>query len=265
MNEVVENWKDIDGFSYQVSNFGRIKSLGRYIPYVDSRTGKECQRWAAERVLKTSVGTSGYETVHIYTDEPKRHTIMVHRLVAEYFIPCVEGKDFVNHKDGDKLFNQVSNLEWVTRSENILHALDAGLLHRRGEDSNFAKLSEREVKEIISLRKFNPKKFTCNHIAKKYDISEKYVSYLSSRKSYRWATVIQSTSEEELKEIFEQVNSEWNPESLTRQGRKYKLTDEESDQIIARRLTGDKVRDIAEDFDKPQRFISWYTLKHLKE
>lgn len=260
-----EIWKDIDGFRYQISNFGRVKSLGRYIPYIDSRNGKECQRWANERVLKTSVGTSGYETVHIYTDEPIRHTIMVHRLVAEYFIPLVEGKEFVNHIDGNKLANSTSNLEWVTRSENVLHALDTGLLHRRGEDSNFAKLSEQEVKEIISLRKFNPKKFNCKVIAERYSISEKYVSYLSSKSSYRWSEVVNSTSDEELEKIYEGVSANWNPESLTRQGRKHKLTDEESDQIIARRLSGDKVKDIAQDYNKPVRFISWFTLKHTKE
>lgn len=73
------------------------------------------------------------------------------------------------------------------------------------------------------------------------------------------------TTEDELKDIFDEVSSEWNPESLTRQGRKHKLMDEESDKIIARRLAGDKVKDIAKDFNKPQRFISWYTLKHIRK
>lgn len=258
-----EVWKDIDGFSYQVSNTGKIKSLGRYIPYVDGRTGKLCKRWSKERILKSSIGTSGYPTTHIYTDEPIRHTVMIHRLVAEYFVEKVEGKGFVNHIDGNKTNNDVTNLEWVTFSENILHAVDTGLLRKRGEDSNFAKLTERQVKEIISLRKYDPRKYSCKVISDRYSISEKYVSYLSSSKSTRWSTTINNLEDDELFKIFNEISREWNPESLTRQGRKYKLTDDESEQILSRRSSGDKVIDIANDFNLPPKFISWYTRKHL--
>lgn len=258
-----EIWKDIDGFSYQISNAGRIKSLGRDIPYVDGRTGKLCKRWSRERILKSSVGTSGYPTTHIYTDEPIRHTVMIHRLVAEYFISKIEGKVFVNHIDGNKTNNLASNLEWVTFSENILHAIDTGLLRKRGEDSNFAKLTEQQVKEIISLRKYDPKKYSCKVISGRYHISEKYVSYLASSKSTRWSSTIRSLDDDELLIIFTEVSKEWNPDSLTRQGRKYRLTDDESEQILSRRLSGDKIKDIANDFNLPPKFVSWYTRKHL--
>lgn len=256
-----EVWKDIEGFQYQVSNLGRVKSLGRYIYYIDGRTGKECQRWSRERVLRSSTGTSGYDTTHLYKDDAERHTVMIHRLVAEYFLDKVEGKDLVNHKDGNKLNNNIVNLEWVTFSENVLHALDTGLLRKRGEDCNFAKLSEKEVVEIMALRKYDPKKFSCKRISDKYQISEKYVSYLASGNSSRWQHI--DFSQVDLKQVFDQVSSVWNPESLTKQGRKYKLSDDISETILSKRASGEKVVDIADEFNLPAKFIGWFTRKHL--
>lgn len=71
-------------------------------------------------ILKTQVSTRGYEKCTISKDG-KRQYFLVHRLVAQAFLPNTNNKPEVNHLDGDKLNNHVSNLEWVTRSENELH------------------------------------------------------------------------------------------------------------------------------------------------
>lgn len=66
------------------------------------------------------------------------------------FIPRIEGKEYVNHKDGDKDNNAANNLEWVTQKENQDHAVQTGLCPR-GEDIPTAKLTEKEVLQICEL------------------------------------------------------------------------------------------------------------------
>lgn len=76
--------------------------------------------------LKLHKGTSGYLQLNINT--PKTKSYLVHRLVAELYIPNPDELPEVNHKDGNKLNNKSSNLEWCTRSQNIQHGIDNGLI-----------------------------------------------------------------------------------------------------------------------------------------
>ena len=78
------------------------------------------------KTLKGKTTKEGYRMV-VLTVNGKKIYKNVHRLVAENFLPNPEHKPEVNHKDGDKLNNQVSNLEWCTSSENQEHARDTGL------------------------------------------------------------------------------------------------------------------------------------------
>jgi hypothetical protein len=77
-------------------------------------------------IKRTIVQNSGYKIVNLKVDG-KQHNHLVHRLVAASFVPNPENKKFVNHIDGNKLNNEVSNLEWCTRSENMKHANEIGL------------------------------------------------------------------------------------------------------------------------------------------
>lgn len=70
---------------------------------------------------KTQVNKDGYAYVSLRRDDRKRNTQKIHRLVAAAYLETVDGKEHVNHKDGDKLNNHVSNLEWCTMKENIQH------------------------------------------------------------------------------------------------------------------------------------------------
>jgi hypothetical protein len=116
LNEI---WKDIVGYEglYQVSNLGRVKSLPKY-----DRLGRfhnEC--------IKASVNNgNGYLVVNLKHNGSQQMKT-VHRLVAETFLINPTNLTDINHKDGNKSNNVVTNLEWCTRSENMTHAVKNGL------------------------------------------------------------------------------------------------------------------------------------------
>ena len=113
-----EIWKDIKGYEglYQISNFARVKSLPRKRKF-GNRT-----RIIPETIMKVHAKPSGYKYIKLYDVPRHQITKHIHRLVAQAFIPNPENKEDVNHIDGNKANNVVTNLEWVTRSENLLHA-----------------------------------------------------------------------------------------------------------------------------------------------
>lgn len=78
------------------------------------------------KTLKTFIINSGYKAIILTRNKTRKH-FLLHRLVASYFLENTDNKKEVNHIDGNKLNNNVCNLEWVTSSENKLHAIDIGL------------------------------------------------------------------------------------------------------------------------------------------
>ena len=114
-----EIWKDMKGFEYkyEISNLGRINN------FFD-----DCEPY---NPFKNSVSTANYIICILYDEKGKMKSKLYHRLLAETFILNPENKAEVNHIDGNKLNNSLNNLEWVTRSENINHALKIGLFKNR--------------------------------------------------------------------------------------------------------------------------------------
>lgn len=112
--------------NYEASDTGLIRN---------AKTGHE---------MKQYVSKDGYLRTQI-----AGKTRTVHRLIACAFVPADSGKDFVNHKDGNKLNNRADNLEWVTRSENMQHAYDHGLKKApSGTKNGRSKLTEEDVSFI---------------------------------------------------------------------------------------------------------------------
>lgn len=137
-----QRWKTIKGWSnFLVSDDGVVKSIDRY---EDFRGGK---RFRPGRIIKTRV-LRKYECVSIKQNKLSK-TFFMHRLVAEMFIKRGYGKNIVNHKDGNRLNNHASNLEWCTQKENIKHAMTMNNW-TRGEKHGCAVLTEDDVRFIRS-------------------------------------------------------------------------------------------------------------------
>lgn len=118
-----EIWKDIKGFKnlYQISSFGRLKSLKRTVKGKNNSI-----RTIKEKIITPTNNGKGYLVAALYKNG-KRYFVKIHRLVAEAFIPNPKNKKEVNHKDGIKKHNYPSNLEWSTTKENCQHRQKTGL------------------------------------------------------------------------------------------------------------------------------------------
>jgi hypothetical protein len=104
----MEQWKDIEDFpNYEVSSWGNVRN-------------KKSGRILKPRIHKAGKYTS-YESLLYNEDYPKGKHLRNHRLVAFAFIPLVDGKECVDHIDGNSLNNRVENLHWVDKSENGLN------------------------------------------------------------------------------------------------------------------------------------------------
>lgn len=115
-------WKDVPGYEglYKVSDRGEIRS--------------ECGLWGAHYIDGFSQ-KNGYMKVALYKNKKKK-TFQIHRVVASAFLENPYKKEQVNHKDGNKKNNCVTNLEWCTQSENQIHAFKMGLNRgRKGEEN----------------------------------------------------------------------------------------------------------------------------------
>ena|SRR3989304_3536307 len=150
-------WKPIDGYEhcYLVSDTGLIKSVARYRP---SREGN----------IRRPTYPRGYVYVELSKNN-KKSKRSVHRMVALAFIPNPMRLPEVNHLDGDKKNNRVSNLEWCTKSENQLHSFRIGRVPAcvQGKRNPNAKLTELQVKEI--RKRMIMEKTT--HLAKEYGVT----------------------------------------------------------------------------------------------
>lgn len=111
-------WKPVVGYEklYKISTMGEILSCEKY-------AGRSFRK---EKIIATFEDKTGYVKVNLYKDN-KHKQLYVHRIVAEAFIPNPLNLQQVNHKDGNKSNNNLSNLEWCSPSENIKHAYSTGL------------------------------------------------------------------------------------------------------------------------------------------
>ena len=167
-----EIWRDVPGYEglYMVSNMGNVLSLG-------GRKGSE-----PLKVLRQSLMTSGYKMVVLRKDGISKN-VSVHRMVALAFIPNPSNKAEVNHKDGNKLNNTVPNLEWVSKSENALHAYRVlGKKHGNGHHS--VKLTADKAREIYLSNA------PTIDLARKYGVSDTMIRNIKNGKAWKEVTCL---------------------------------------------------------------------------
>lgn len=172
-----EIWKDIQGFEghYQVSNLGKVKSLSRVI--IRSNGKKHSVK---EKILSVRPCSKGYSRV-VLNNEKTKVDSKVHRLVAIAFLANPNKRSEINHKNGIKSDNSVSNLEWSTRSENVKHAFDNKLKKpQSGILNGQAKLTENEVLSIRS----ESNKLNQYQLAKKYNVSRSCIASILSGRTW---------------------------------------------------------------------------------
>lgn len=149
--EEIEIWKDIPEYEglYQVSNFGRVKSLSRIIIYKDGR-----KRTFPEKILKPRKGgNNDYLYVSLWRNSKEKNRF-IHCLVAKCFLQPIEGKDIVNHKDENKQNNHAKNLEWCTQLYNVHYG--NGIEKNRNKHKG-KKATEETRKKMSEQRKGKPK------------------------------------------------------------------------------------------------------------
>lgn len=159
-NDVRETWKEVAGYpGYSVSDAGRLRGI-------------------SGRILRPALTGNGYRMATLCN--ASGHKIhLIHRLIAAAF--CGEEFGEVNHKDGDRLNNAASNLEWVSRSDNQRHAHDLGLKPTGIYSHLCKKLDDAKVKAIRSMKG----QFSQAQIGQIFGISQTYVGKIHRGMKWR--------------------------------------------------------------------------------
>ena len=155
--------------SYMVSTDGMVK------------------RVETDRILKQKLDKDNYLSINMSMGgRGNTRQVFVHRLVAEAFIPNPENKPQVNHKDGDTTNNCVSNLEWMTPSENQLHARKLGLKSDdTGTNSPNSNLTANQIQYCRTMYKPRDKTYGCTALAKRFNVSKSTMSYILNNITYK--------------------------------------------------------------------------------
>lgn len=129
-------------------------------------------------------GNTEYQIINFMTQKGKKKTYRVHRLVMMAFKPIEDMDNLeVNHIDGDKKNNALSNLEWCSSSENQKHAFQTGLQQpRKGEKSNFSKLTQADIDKIFELRNLG---WLQKDIASQIGCTRSNISYILNHKTWQ--------------------------------------------------------------------------------
>lgn len=164
LNTQIERWMPITGFEdlYEISDHGIVRTF---------RMGNSTKELG---IKAPGLAAAGYHQVQLTRLDKTRSCFYVHRLVAIHFIPNTENLPEINHKDGDKLNNHISNLEWSTRRGNMAHAWATGL--------------RKPLIDVRRVKEMRASGLTLKAVADHFKISQAYVSKIARDKIKMYIT-----------------------------------------------------------------------------
>jgi len=178
---IEEKWRDVPGYEglYQVSNYGRVRSLDRYVWNRCRARGK--RDFLKGSILRPQKHVAGYLFVALYKDGKKRQ-IRINRLVLTVFDrPPKEGEES-NHMNGNKTNNYIDNLEWMTKLQNQRHAIEVLGKHNGGGKYTRDKLNEDGIRGIKDLLKEGVSQ---GQIAKRFNVCYWTIHNIKMGKSWK--------------------------------------------------------------------------------
>lgn len=174
MNNVI--WNKINGWGdkYEASTDGRVKTRTAF-----NTLGKRVK--GHPKIFPEKINRTGYPVVVLSANGAVKEKL-VHRLIAETFIPNPQNLECVNHKNGIKTDNRVDNLEWCSKSDNTKKAHQTGLIKKQTWETNpFAFLTANQVLDIVKSKKSH------KELAAEYDVT--YTAIWAIRNGDSWSEI----------------------------------------------------------------------------
>lgn len=179
-------WRPVIGYEkmYEVSNYCEVKSLKRKIFYTNKQNGltKQIIRVRNERIISNTKNSCGYWNAKL-CKKNILYCTTAHRVAAIAFIPKIDGKGFINHKNSIRSDRMLGNLEWCTASENSQHMWDNSNSSQARKESlskRRARLTKKEYNHILEM--INTGMYQCE-IAKLTGVSKQLISLIKLGKS----------------------------------------------------------------------------------